>query len=83
MSGGRSWLACVPALSLRGLEMSTITELNPRLLAFGTLIAAQAAGDLETLRWRGLPAERVEVGGDPADAVRSLTARITRILQES
>jgi hypothetical protein len=30
----------------------------------------------------GLPAERVTVEGDPADAVRSLTARITQILQE-
>jgi transaldolase / glucose-6-phosphate isomerase len=50
--------------------------------SFGRLIAAQAAGDLETLRAHGLPAERVVVEGDPADAVRSLTARITEILQE-
>jgi transaldolase / glucose-6-phosphate isomerase len=50
--------------------------------SFGTLIAAQAAGDLETLRSHGLPAERVEIEGDPAAAVRSLTARITEILQE-
>jgi hypothetical protein len=50
--------------------------------SFGTLIAAQAAGDLETLRSHGLPAERVELEGDPADAVRSLTVRITKILQE-
>ena len=41
--------------------MSTITELNPRLVA----------------------AERVEVEGDPAEAVRGLTARITAILQEN
>jgi glucose-6-phosphate isomerase len=51
--------------------------------SFGTLIAAQAAGDLETLRSRGLPAERVEVEGDPAAAVRALTDRITSILQGS
>ncbi len=50
---------------------------------FGTLIAAQAAGDLETLRAHGLPAERVEAQGDPADAVRALTERITAILQEN
>ena len=50
--------------------------------SFGKLIAAQAAGDLETLRSHGLAAERVEVEGDPADAVRSLTARVTQILQE-
>jgi transaldolase / glucose-6-phosphate isomerase len=51
--------------------------------SFGTLIAAQAAGDLETLRAHGLPAERVEADGDPAAAVRALTQRITAILQES
>jgi transaldolase / glucose-6-phosphate isomerase len=51
--------------------------------SFGTLIAAQAAGDLQTLRSHGLPAERVEVEGDPVQAVRSLTERITAILQES
>jgi glucose-6-phosphate isomerase/transaldolase/glucose-6-phosphate isomerase len=51
--------------------------------SFGTLIASQAAGDLETLRAHGLPAERVTVEGDPAEAVRALTGRITAILQES
>jgi hypothetical protein len=51
--------------------------------SFGTLMSAQAAGDLETLRAHGLPAERVEVEGDPAAAVRALTERITAILQES
>jgi hypothetical protein len=51
--------------------------------SFGTLIAAQAAGDLETLRAHGLRAERVETEGDPATAVRALTERITAILQES
>jgi hypothetical protein len=51
--------------------------------SFGTLIAAQAAGDLETLRAHGLPAERVEAKGEPAAAVRALTERITAILQEN
>jgi transaldolase / glucose-6-phosphate isomerase len=51
--------------------------------SFGTLIAAQAAGDLETLRSRGLPAERVEVEGDPAEAIRALTDRIKAILERS
>ena len=54
-----------------------------RDFGFATLISAQAAGDLETLRAHGLPAERVMVEGEPAAAVRSLTARITQILQES
>jgi hypothetical protein len=72
--------------------MSTITELNPRLLALteaGVSVwldqirrSMVEGGDLETLRARGLPAERVTMEGDPADAVRSLTARITQILQE-
>ena len=51
--------------------------------SFGTLIAAQAAGDLETLRSHGLAADRVELEGDPAQAVRTLTARIKAILEGS
>jgi transaldolase / glucose-6-phosphate isomerase len=51
--------------------------------SFGTLIAAQSAGDLQTLREHGLPAERVELRGDPATAVRELTARIKGILDGS
>ena len=51
--------------------------------SFGTLIAAQAAGDLETLRAHGLAAERVELEGDPAAAVRALTERIKAILERS
>jgi transaldolase / glucose-6-phosphate isomerase len=51
--------------------------------SFGTLIAAQSAGDLETLRSHGLAAERVQVEGDPAEGVRALTERITAILHES
>ena len=57
-------------------------EIPGRGYSFGRLIAAQAAGDLETLRAHGLSAELVEVEGEPADAVRSLTARITKILLE-
>ena len=57
-------------------------EIPGRGYSFGRLIAAQAAGDLETLRAHGLSAERVEVEGEPAEAVRSLTARITKILLE-
>ncbi len=51
--------------------------------SFGTLMAAQAAGDLETLRSHGRPAERVDVEGHPAQAIRALTERISAILQES
>jgi hypothetical protein len=47
---------------------------------FGTLIAAQAAGDLQTLRDHGLRAERVKLDGDPVQAVRSLTERISSLL---
>jgi transaldolase / glucose-6-phosphate isomerase len=47
---------------------------------FATLIAAQAAGDLEALRAHGLPAERVELEGDSAAAVRALTERISGLL---
>jgi transaldolase/glucose-6-phosphate isomerase len=51
---------------------------------FGTLIASQAAGDLQTLRAHGLPAERVVLAGsDQAAAIRQLTERITALLKES
>ena len=43
---------------------------------FGTLKNAQAIGDLNTLRSHGLPAERVRLDGDPAEAVVRLTAKI-------
>jgi hypothetical protein len=49
--------------------------------SFGTLIAAQAAGDLQTLRSHGLPAERVKLDGDPAEGVRGLTERLRSLLQ--
>jgi hypothetical protein len=47
---------------------------------FGTLIAAQSAGDLQTLRDHGLPAERVKLEGESAQAVRELAERISRLL---
>jgi transaldolase / glucose-6-phosphate isomerase len=54
--------------------------------SFATLIAAQAAGDLQTLRDHGLAAERVKLEGDGTQAslvqaVRSLTARLTGVLE--
>ncbi len=51
--------------------------------SFGKLIAAQAAGDLQTLRSHDLAAERVELGKDPVTAVRSLNERIKDLLNRS
>jgi transaldolase/glucose-6-phosphate isomerase len=48
--------------------------------SFKTLVAAEAAGDLQTLREHGLAAERVVLKGDPASAVRQLTERIKGLL---
>jgi hypothetical protein len=44
-------------------------------------VTAQAAGDLAALRAHGLTAERVELEGEPAAAVRALTERISGLLQ--
>ncbi|MGH2868096.1 MAG: bifunctional transaldolase/phosoglucose isomerase [Solirubrobacteraceae bacterium] len=49
--------------------------------SFATLIAAQSAGDLQTLRAHDLPAERVRLEGDPVAAVRDLARRITGLPQ--
>ena len=49
--------------------------------SFATLIAAQAAGDLQTLRDHGLPAERVDLGDDPVAGLHALTARIHDLLE--
>jgi glucose-6-phosphate isomerase len=46
---------------------------------FETLKAAQATGDLRTLRAHDLPAERVTLTGDPVTAVRNLTNQITEL----
>jgi hypothetical protein len=43
---------------------------------FETLKAAQALGDLRTLRAHDLPVARITLTGDPAAAVRSLTDKI-------
>jgi glucose-6-phosphate isomerase/transaldolase/glucose-6-phosphate isomerase len=51
--------------------------------SFATLIAAQAAGDLQTLRAHGLRAERVELEGEPASAVRKLTERVKQLMNGS
>jgi len=48
--------------------------------SFGALIAAQSAGDLQTLRGHGLPAERVRLEGDLVAAVRALAERIRELL---
>jgi transaldolase/glucose-6-phosphate isomerase len=47
---------------------------------FGTLKNAQATGDLQTLRTHGLPAERIRLEGDPAEALESLTEKIKEML---
>jgi hypothetical protein len=46
----------------------------------GTLKNAQATGDLQTLRAHDLPAERVRLEGDPAEAVQQLTQKIKEML---
>lgn len=51
--------------------------------SFGRLIAAQAAGEIETLRSHGLAAERVRLEGDPAKAIRSLSERIAGLTSGS
>jgi transaldolase / glucose-6-phosphate isomerase len=55
-------------------------EIPGESYSFGTLTAAEAAGDLQTLREHGLPAERVKLDGDPVEAVRALTKRIAGLL---
>jgi hypothetical protein len=51
-----------------------------RPYTFEKLKQAQALGDLRTLRAHGLPAHRVRLDGDPAEAIRALTERIEGIL---
>lgn len=48
---------------------------------FTTLIDAASAGNLTTLRAHGLAAERVVLEGEPAAAIRSLTARLEGLLE--
>jgi hypothetical protein len=49
---------------------------------FRELIAAQATGDVLTLRDHGLPAERVVLEGDPAQALRALTEKVREMLDD-
>ncbi len=49
--------------------------------SFATLIGAQSAGDLQTLRAHELPAQRVVLQGDTAAAVRELAQRIMGLPQ--
>ncbi len=51
-------------------------EIPGSTYGFETLKAAQATGDLRTLRAHDLPAERVTLDGDPVEAVRALTSKI-------
>jgi transaldolase/glucose-6-phosphate isomerase len=44
--------------------------------SFGTLKNSQATGDLQTLRDHDLPAQRVRLEGDPAEAVERLADKI-------
>jgi len=60
-------------------EPSEDVEIPEAGHTFGTLIGAQAAGDLQTLRDHGLPAERVDLGPDPVAAVRDLTSKIKEL----
>jgi transaldolase / glucose-6-phosphate isomerase len=62
-------------------DPTTDVEIPGEPYTFGKLIAAQSAGDLQTLRSHGLPAERVKLDGDPAEAVRALTNRIAGLLE--
>ncbi|MBA2440552.1 MAG: bifunctional transaldolase/phosoglucose isomerase, partial [Thermoleophilaceae bacterium] len=48
--------------------------------SFRALKNAQATGDILTLREHGLPAERVRLEGDPAEAVRALSSRLAGML---
>jgi transaldolase/glucose-6-phosphate isomerase len=61
-------------------QPETDLEIPGEPYSFATLVAAEAAGDLQTLRDHGLKAERVKLDGRPAEAVRALTNRITGLL---
>jgi transaldolase/glucose-6-phosphate isomerase len=55
-------------------------EVPGEAYTFGRLKSAQADGDLLTLRDHDLPAERVRLEGDPAQALRGLTKKIKEML---
>jgi hypothetical protein len=60
---------------------SATVEIPGEPYDFTTLIAAASAGNLLTLRSHKLPAERVALEGNPAAAIRALTARIGALLE--
>jgi transaldolase/glucose-6-phosphate isomerase len=60
---------------------SATVEIPGEPYDFTTLIAAASAGNLLTLRSHNLPAERVALEGNPAAAIRALTARIGALLE--
>jgi transaldolase/glucose-6-phosphate isomerase len=66
-------------LSLIG-DRGPDVEIPGASYTFRTLKIAQATGDLETLRSHGLPAEIVELTGDPAVALGELHTRIKEML---
>jgi len=55
-------------------------EIPAVAFTFGELKSAQATGDILTLRDHGLPAERVPLEGDPAEAVRTFTKKVAAML---
>jgi hypothetical protein len=57
-------------------EAGTDAEVPEKSFTFEQLKRAQAVGDLRTLRGHGLPAERVLIDGDAAEAVRRLAAEV-------
>jgi glucose-6-phosphate isomerase len=57
-------------------EVAEDIEVPAAGYSFATLRDAQAIGDLETLRSRGLPAEQVRLRGEPVSALEALTRAI-------
>jgi transaldolase/glucose-6-phosphate isomerase len=51
-------------------------EVPDRPFTFEQLKRAQAVGDFRTLRGHGLPAQRVRLEGDPAEAIRRLAGEV-------
>jgi len=62
-------------------EPETDDEIPGSSYSFKTLIAAQSAGDLQTLRAHDLAAERGSLDGDRAAAILALAQRITGLPQ--
>ncbi|HEX2087225.1 MAG TPA: hypothetical protein VHF89_16200, partial [Solirubrobacteraceae bacterium] len=58
-------------------EAQDDAEVPEKAFSFEQLKRAQAVGDFRTLREHGLPAERVRLEGDPAEAVRALGREVS------